>query len=97
MGWEMRPKGSAGEVVNEISSDMVETLAMFEHNEWMQERIETGWVYGKVKDVENMISPYLVPYKELTDEVKDLDRDVILNIPELTGMIGMAIYARNSE
>jgi hypothetical protein len=97
MGWEMRPQGSAGEVVTEISNDIVETLALFEHSEWVRERVDSGWVYGDVKDVENKISPYLVPYRELPEEVKDLDRDVVRNIPELLAMIGMGIYVRNSE
>ena len=97
MGWEMRPQGSAGEVVPEITNEIVEMLAMHEHSAWVQERIGSGWVYGEIKDVENKTSPYLVPFEELTEEVKDLDRDSIRNIPVLLDLIGMSIYVRNSE
>jgi len=92
MGWEIRPEESAGEVVSEISTDVVEALAIFEHEEWVRERLGYGWTYGEVKDVEKKISPYLVPYHELSEEIKDLDRDTIRNIPILLGMIGMAVY-----
>ena len=94
MGWEIRPEGSDGEVITELPADIVETLAVFEHDEWVRERLGYGWTYGEVKDNENKISPYLVPYDELSEEIKTLDRDTIRNIPALLGMIGMAAYVK---
>ena len=94
MGCEMRPIGSQGEVVIDIPQEVIEELAIYEHNEWVRERKGTGWVYGRVKDAEKKISPYMVPYDELSEEIKDLDRDTIRNIPELLGMIEMRIYRR---
>jgi hypothetical protein len=94
MGWEMRTKGSKGEVIIEIPEDVVEALAIFEHDEWVKERTSSGWKYGEIKNIEKKISPYIVPYDELTEEIKDLDRDTIRNIPELLDMIGMNIYRR---
>ena len=97
MGWEIRPEGSAGEVVSEISDDVVEALAIFEHEEWVRERLGYGWTYGEDKDVEKKISPHIVPYDELREEVKDLDRDTIRNIPILLEMIGMAVYVKEKD
>jgi len=97
MGWEIRPEGSAGEAISEIPDDVVEVLAVFEHDEWVRERLGYGWTYGKVKDNENKISPYLVPYDELNEEIKNLDRDTIRNIPALLGMIGMAAYVKERD
>ena len=94
MGWKMRPKSSKDEVITEIPEDAVEALAIFEHDEWIKERVDSGWMYGEVKNIEKKISPYIVPYDELTEEIKNLDRDTIRNIPELLGMIGMNIYKR---
>lgn len=94
MGWEMRPVGSAGEVITEIPEEIVEILAVYEHDEWVRERLGYGWTFGKVKDEEKKISPYLVPYNELSEEIKNLDRDTVRNIPTLLGMIGMAAYLR---
>ncbi len=56
-----------------------------------------GWTYGEAKDNENKISPYLVPYDELSEEIKNLDRDTIRNIPALLGMIGMAVYVKEPD
>jgi hypothetical protein len=89
MGWEMRPKGYAGTAIKEIPGDTVEALAVFEHEEWVKERAASGWVYGETKDVDKKISPYLVPYEALSEEIRELDRDTIRNIPLLLEMIGM--------
>ena len=92
MGWEMRPKDSEGEKVLEIPEDEVEMLALIEHEDWMRERLESGWTFAEIKDNENKASPYLVPYHMLSEEIKDLDRDTVRNIPALLDRIGMAIY-----
>lgn len=97
MGWEMRAQGSDGNVITEIRDDIVEALAKFEHDEWVRERIGSGWTYGEVKNIEKKISPYLVPYDELTEEIKENDRDTIRNIPNLLGMIGMAVYVKKAN
>ena len=96
MGWEMRPKGSTGKVVNQIERDLIETLAIFEHEAWVAERLSNGWIYGPERNANEKISPYLVPYNQLSEDVKDLDRDTIRNIPVLLEMIGMAIYEMES-
>lgn len=93
MGWEMRPQGSVGKVISEIPKGIVEKLAIIEHDNWVQERLSSGWVFGEIKNVDKKISPYLIPYNELTDEVKDFDRDTVRNIPALLNMIGMAVYS----
>jgi 2-oxo-4-hydroxy-4-carboxy--5-ureidoimidazoline (OHCU) decarboxylase len=93
-GWEMRPLSSEDAVIEEIPEDMVEKLAVYEHNNWVQERSSSGWMYAEVKNIEKKTSPYLVPYEDLTEDVKDLDRDIIRNIPELLSLIGMAVYVK---
>jgi len=94
MGWEMRPQGSDGKAIAEIPDDIVETLAEFEHDEWVLERLSSGWIFGEVKNTEKKISPYLVPYENLTEKIKDQDRDTVRNIPVLLGMIGMVIFEK---
>jgi hypothetical protein len=95
MGWEMRPQGSKGEIIEEISDECIERLAIHEHDEWMRERLTSDWIYGEAKNTSQKISPYLVPYVELSEMVKDQDRDVVRSIPNLLDRIGMAIYQKN--
>jgi len=95
-GWEMRPIGSEGEVVSEIPEDLVEVLAMIEHEAWVKERTDFGWIYGVVKSTEKKISPYLVPYDDLPEEIKEIDRESIRQIPYLLEKIGMAAFVKQA-
>lgn len=44
------------------------------HEAWLQEKVEAGWVYGDVKDVDAKTHPCCLPYEELPYEqrVKDI-------------------------
>ena len=97
MGCEMRALGSKGEQIKEIPEDMIERLAIHEHEEWMKERITTGWTYGEEKDIDAKVSPYILPYNQLSEPVKEKDRDVVRNIPELLERIGMGIYKKDNN
>ena len=92
LGYELRPKGGKG-AIRAFTDEQVEMLAEHEHEQWMAERISRGWTSGE-RDVKNKRTPYLVPYGELSEEIKDYDRDAVRNIPALCDRIGMAIYER---
>lgn len=38
------------------------------HNSWLKEKIDAGWVYGKIKDPIKKTHHCIVPYKELPRE-----------------------------
>ncbi|NUM52303.1 MAG: NAD-binding protein [Candidatus Hydrogenedentes bacterium] len=65
-----------------VPEDRIETLARMEHHRWNAERFLAGWTLGD-KDVARRRSPYLVPYDELPDAVKQYDRDTVRNMPRL--------------
>jgi len=94
MGYVMRPAGSPGDTVSEIPDDYVEALAEMEHEAWMAERVSTGWTAGSSVDADKKTTPYLIPYDKLPEEIKQLDRDPVRNIPVLLKRIGMAAYRR---
>lgn len=91
-GWDMLPVGSNGKIITDIPEEVVEILAVFEHEAWVKERTELGWVYGVAKSTKKKISPHLVPYDELPEKIKEIDRETIRQIPYLLGKIGMAIF-----
>lgn len=35
------------------------------HKSWMKQKVEDGWVYGEVKDVEKKTHPCIVPFNQL--------------------------------
>lgn len=93
LGLEMREKGAGGEPVENIPEDLVELLAEREHERWCDERVLGGWTPGE-KNVERKTTPYLVPYDELSELLKDYDREPVRNLPRLADMIGCALYRK---
>ena len=90
MGYRLGPKGRKG-AVKEFPPELVEFMAELEHEDWMRERLSRGWKLGE-RNAEKKTSPYLVPYDQLSEEIKDYDRDAIRNIPALVERSGMAVY-----
>jgi KaiC/GvpD/RAD55 family RecA-like ATPase len=69
----------------------VEVMAEMEHARWNVERLLDGWKKGASRDVTKKISPYIVPWSELPDEIKEIDRDTVSKIPELLAKVSIEI------
>ncbi len=74
-----------------FTDDEVEVMAEMEHGRWNAERLAAGWRWGQRKDVARKISPYLVPWSDLSEEVRDLDRNTVRRIPEFLATVGIEI------
>jgi len=75
----------------EFAKDEIEILAEMEHQRWNTERLFNDWGSGEKRDIAARISPYLVPWIELTDDVKEQDRQMVRRIPELLTRVGLEI------
>ena len=51
-----------------------------------------GWVYDPERDHDRKISPYLVPYDELPEDVKEWDRQAVRVIPEVLALAKFEVY-----
>lgn len=89
-GLTVDTKGKPGQLAF-IENDLLESMAEREHNMWVYERIQSGWSLGE-KDTANKKTPYLIPYANLSEEIKELDRNVIRNIPLLLDSLDLGIY-----
>lgn len=69
----------------------LERLAVLEHERWVAERRAAGWAPGPVKDVERKLTPYLILWEELTEEIREYDREAVRAIPELLAEAGFEI------
>ncbi len=58
----MRKASAAGARFRIENPDASESA---QHDQWMQEKKDNGWVYGPVKDQKAKTHPLLIPYKEL--------------------------------
>lgn len=92
LGYRMVPLEmcSPSERVTEIPEPAVEYLAYIEHRRWMDERIRAGWTPGP-RNAEARTTPFLVPYDELEESVKDYDRQPVRDIIPILEDIGLAL------
>lgn len=91
IGCDIIPESSWDEPAFTFTPTELEYLAEREHERWMQERIKNGWRYGPAKDIEKKISPYLIPYRLLDDEIKDYDRNTVRALPHILSKIQFKI------
>lgn len=92
IGCYLSEDGYPGDEIKEFETSTIEFLAQKEHDDWVEERRKNGWSYGEVKDVERKYSPYMIPYGQLTEDVKELDRDTIRNIIPIVNRRGLHVY-----
>lgn len=97
IGYEFAPANDwdAGPV--ELTGEQVEELARREHGRWQDERRQAAWRYGPVRDAHAKLSPYLVPWDELTEDVRNLDRDAVRLIPTVLARAGYAAIPRPGQ
>ena len=69
--------------------DEVLHLARLEHDRWMRERLDQGYVYGPVR--EGRSHPDLVPWERLSREARDKDVQAVRNIPAMLAAVGFQI------
>jgi hypothetical protein len=80
-----------------FTANEVERLAELEHDRWMEERAREGWTHGAKKDLERRRSPYLVPWSELSEEIKEYDRVFIRELPLLVAGAGFQIHRSQGQ
>jgi len=92
VGCCLAPPQPGKEPVQEFTDAEVELMARMEHARWNAERLLAGWQYGPRRDPENMRSPYLVPWEDLPEEIKEYDRQAVRNIPHLVHLAEQRTY-----
>jgi hypothetical protein len=70
-----------------LTDPEVELMARMEHARWNAERFLGGWTPGP-KDVARKVSPYLVPWEDLPENIREYDREAVRQIPHLLSLIG---------
>lgn len=91
IGCELANMSDKREAITEFSQSDVIDLAIYEHDEWGEEKISRGWSYGEVRDDSRLIHDCLVPWDDLRPEIQQYDIDPVKNIPSLVFSIGLKI------
>lgn len=90
-GYAIR-KATGSITICEFTQEDVEKMAEMEHGRWNVERLQSGWKYGPERDVNRRISPYLKPWKDLSEEVKGFDRKAVRDLPAVLSTGGLEVY-----
>lgn len=78
----------------EFSAVEIEILAKLEHRRWVDERRRMGWKPGKTKDVGRRLTPYLGPWEELPEAIREHDRIVVRGLPLFLSKVGFQVVRR---
>ena len=78
--------------------ELTEFLATNVHESWSKQKKIDGWVFAKVLDAENKKTPYLVPYEQLPEHIREYDRISAIQTLKLILALGYKILnSKTSE
>ncbi|HEU4619704.1 MAG TPA: RyR domain-containing protein [Gammaproteobacteria bacterium] len=66
----------------------LELLAARVHEAWVEHRRRRGWQFGSVRDDDARLSPSLVPYEQLSESERELDRVTVRSALEALESLG---------
>ena len=85
VGWDFAPASSGKAKPARFTPDEIETMARMEHERWVAEKLLEGFSSGP-RDVTRKTSPYLVPWDDLDDKIRDYDRQAVPGDPRASGL-----------
>lgn len=89
-----RLSGHVGENLEDLlhfSTDEIEYLAEQEHDRWVKFKAATGWSYAPVRNDARKHHPCMVPYDQLDETTKDLDREIFRQLPRVLAKANFVI------
>ena len=95
--WMLRRTGYSIERADDIDEttkilpDDLHKLAEMEHGRWNYESLKKGWRFASKKDEDKKLSPYLIPWINLPDDVKKWDYDAVENFPRILARGGYKV------
>lgn len=92
IGCGMRSAAGPAPIPFVFTNEEVEAMADVSHAHWVAERRRAGWISGPERDIERKITPYLIPYADLTEDVKEWDRQAVRAILEVLATAGLEVY-----
>jgi hypothetical protein len=95
-GYKVRIPANGQLAAFQFEPEEEEILAEMEHDRWVADRLQEGWQSGP-RDPEKKMTPYLVPWNQLAEEIKEYDRDAVRGIPGILAEVGLEIYRPESK
>jgi voltage-gated potassium channel Kch len=82
---------SGAKSAHALTDPQIERLARAEHERWVRERTSSGWRHGPYRDDARRVHPALAPWDELAEQVRDQNRDLVRQMPQVLSLVGMQI------
>ncbi len=95
VGYAIQP-ADTGPGITALTEDEVESLAELAHERWTLERRRSGWRYGDTRDDDRRLHPDLVPWQQLPEDRRDIDRQLVRQLPRILAASGESLV-RNSQ
>lgn len=92
VGYRLGPLIDWGQPAHVLADDEVERMAELEHERWVAERLREDWRPGGVRDDEARIHPDLVPWQELPEDRREINRRLVRHRPQMLARIGVEVY-----
>lgn len=100
-GLSWAPAGSADETFAEplqrLSKTDIENMAKWEHAAWCDYHTENGWKWGPSTDPGAKAHSALVPWDELTEELRGYDRSGVRSVLTSLGALGYRVRSAPDE
>jgi hypothetical protein len=71
------------------NAEELERLARLEHERWCELRRNGGWRHGAQRNDDEKRHPDLVPWQQLPDSRREIDREHVRAIPDLLAAVGL--------
>lgn len=94
VGWTVLPEGQGPGEPLELDSSTWEALARLEHVRWHVQRQLAGWQWAATRDDARKLHPGMADYDQLSEALKDLDREQVQRLPQLLNAAGIAVARR---
>jgi ppGpp synthetase/RelA/SpoT-type nucleotidyltranferase len=98
-GLDVRPTTNADapllDMTEAIGENGIRRLAEMEHGRWNVERLLRGWHFADEKDIANKLSPYLIPWDQLSPEIQKYDLNAICSLPAKLRGAGLDVYRKH--
>lgn len=91
IGCEVAPAAGSASGETELTRDEVELLARLEHQRWSAERRLAGWTLAPARDDRLQHHNHLVPWDELDESERYIDRDVVTGANRALRPLGLVV------
>jgi PAS domain-containing protein len=90
-GYVPAPAAAGRTVLPVFTPEETERMAEKEHARWSMERLRAGWRHAPVKDAAAKHTPWLVRWDALPDDIKQYDRDAVVNYARFLQEAGLVL------